>query len=178
MKTKIINESFDEKNGTTIVTIQNKYGHFTGVAMCHPDDSFSPFQGERIAATKANIEFLKFRIKQTKAESNGIKKLLSEDSQYEQEDNYDFSEKDGIHGDIEYLYVLDVANYSCNDIYYDTNISSSVYVGPVWKHALVKLERYEKDIENFKDGIEILKDSIVKMDKERQEVLKRSKQNK
>ena len=141
MKTKIINESFDEKNGTTIVTIQNKYGHFTGVAMCHPDDSFSPFQGERIAATKANIEFLKFRIKQTKAESNGIKKLLS-------------------------------------DFYYDTNISSSVYVGPVWKHALVKLERYEKDIENFKDGIEILKDSIVKMDKERQEVLKRSKQNK
>lgn len=141
MKTKIINESFDEKNGTTIVTIQNKYGHFTGVAMCHPDDSFSPFQGERIAATKANIEFLKFRIKQTKAEANGIKKLLS-------------------------------------DFYYDTNISSSVYVGPVWKHALVKLERYEKDIENFKDGIEILKDSIVKMDKERQEVLKRSKQNK
>ena len=109
--------------------------------MCHPDDSFSPFQGERIAATKANIEFLKFRIKQTKAEANGIKKLLS-------------------------------------DFYYDTNISSSVYVGPVWKHALVKLERYEKDIENFKDGIEILKDSIVKMDKERQEVLKRSKQNK
>lgn len=45
-----------------------------------------------------------------------IKKLLSEDSQYEQEDNYDFSEKDGIHGDIEYLYVLDVANYSCDDI--------------------------------------------------------------
>lgn len=45
-----------------------------------------------------------------------IKKLLSENSQYEQEDNYDFSEKDGIHGDIEYLYVLDVANYSCDDI--------------------------------------------------------------
>lgn len=45
-----------------------------------------------------------------------IKKLLSEDSQYEQEDNYDFSEKDRVHGDIEYLYVLDVANYSCNDI--------------------------------------------------------------
>lgn len=141
MKTKIVYEEFDKENGISIVTIQNKYGRFTGMAMCHPDDSFSPFQGERIAATKANIEFLKFRIKQTKAEANGIHKLLS-------------------------------------DFYYDTNISSSAYVGPVWKHALVKLERYEKDIENFKEGIEILKDSIVKMDKERQEVLKRSKQNK
>ena len=141
MKTKIVYEEFDKENGISIVTIQNKYGRFTGTAMCHPDDSFSLFQGERIAATKANIEFLKFRIKQTKAEAKGINKLLS-------------------------------------DFYYNTDISSSAYVGRVWKHALVKLKRYEKDIENFKDGIEILKDSIVKMDKERQEVLKRSKQNK
>ena len=141
MKTKIVYEEFNKENGISIVTIQNKYGRFTGMAMCHPDDSFSPFQGERIAATKANIEFLKFRIKQTKAEAKGINKLLS-------------------------------------DFYYNTDISASTYVGPVWKHALVKLKRYEKDIENFKEGIEILKNSIVKMDNERQEVLKRSKQNK
>lgn len=141
MKTKIVYEEFDKENGISIVTIQNKYGRFTGTAMCHPDDSFSSYQGERIAATKAHIAFLKFRIKQTKAEAKGIQTLLS-------------------------------------DFYYDTNISSSAYVGRVWKHALVKLERYEKDIEDFKNGIKILKDSIVKMDTERQEVLKRSKKNK
>lgn len=56
-----------------------------------------------------------------------IKKLLSENSQYKQEDNYDFSEKDGIHGDIEYLYVLDVANYSCNN-----NIVSLYYIKTCW----------------------------------------------
>lgn len=141
MKTKIVYEEFDEKNGISIVTIQNKYGRFTGIAKCHPDDSFSSYQGERIAATKANIEFLKFRIKQTNAEADGIKKLLS-------------------------------------DFYYDTNISFSAYAGRVWKHAIIKLERYKKDIEDFKNGIKILKDSIVKMDTERQEVLKRSKKNK
>lgn len=45
-----------------------------------------------------------------------IRKLLSDNPEYEREDNYNFSEKDGIHGDIEYLYILDVANYSCNDM--------------------------------------------------------------
>jgi hypothetical protein len=54
-----------------------------------------------------------------------IKKLLSENSQYEQEDNYDFSEKDGIHGDIEYLYVLDIKDdgvlYKCYDVPIFTN---------------------------------------------------------
>ena len=66
MKTKIIDETFDEKSGLTTVTLQNKYGHFTGIARCHPDDEYSMFQGERIAVTKANIKFLEFRIKQTK----------------------------------------------------------------------------------------------------------------
>ena len=66
MKTKIVDETFDEKSGLTTVTLQNKYGHFTGMAQCHPDDEYSMFQGERIAATRANIEFCKFRIKQEK----------------------------------------------------------------------------------------------------------------
>ena len=75
MKTKIINESFDKDTGLTIVTIQNKYGHFTGTAKCHPDeiDNFSMFQGERIAATRANINFLKFRIKQEKAKIKAVR---------------------------------------------------------------------------------------------------------
>lgn len=141
MKTKIIDESFNEKTGTSIVTIQNKYGHFTGVAYCHPEDSFSSFQGERIAATKANIEFLKFRIKQVKSEAKGIQNLLS-------------------------------------DFYCSEDHNPRDYVGPVWDHALVKLERYEEDIKRLNLSIDILKNSIRLMDEERQEVLKRSKKNK
>lgn len=140
MKTKIVHEEFDEKNGTTIVTIQNKYGHFTGVAYCHPNDSYSTYQGERIAATKASIEFLKFRIKQTKAEAKGIQNLLS-------------------------------------DFYCNLDLNPSSYIGDVWKHALTKLEIYDKRIEDLNISINILKDSIKKMDKERQEVLLRSKKN-
>lgn len=45
-----------------------------------------------------------------------IRKLLADDPEYDREDDYDFSEKDGIHDDVEYLYVLDVAKYSCDDI--------------------------------------------------------------
>lgn len=75
MKTKIVHEEFDEKNGISIVTIQNKYGHFTGMAQCHSDDEYSMFQGERIAATRANIEFCKFRIKQEKVKIKTLDEL-------------------------------------------------------------------------------------------------------
>ena len=83
MKTKIVEETFDEITGTTTVTIQNKYGHFTGIAYCHPDDleNFSQFQGERIATTKANIEFCKHRIKQEKVKIKTLDNLLY-DSHY------------------------------------------------------------------------------------------------
>lgn len=140
MKTKIVHEEFDEKNGISIVTIQNKYGRFTGIAMCHPDDSFSPFQGERIAATRASIEFLKFRIKQIKAEAKGIQNLLS-------------------------------------DFYCNLDLNPSSYIGDVWRHALTKLEVYDEKIKDLNTSIDILKDSIKKMDKERQEVLLRSRKN-
>lgn len=140
MKTKIVDETFDEKLGTTTVTIQNKYGHFTGVAYCHPDDEYSMFQGERIAATKASIEFLKSRIKQTKSEAKGIKTLLS-------------------------------------DFYSNPNKHPSDYVGELWRHALIKLYNYQERIENYETSINILKNSIKLMDKERQEVLLRSKKN-
>ena len=45
-----------------------------------------------------------------------IEKILSEDPEYDREDSYNFSEEDELHGDIEYLYILDVAKYSCDDI--------------------------------------------------------------
>lgn len=75
MKTKIIDETFNKDEGITTVTIQNKYGHFTGIAYCHPDDEYSMFQGERIAATRANIKFCKFRITQEKAKLKALENI-------------------------------------------------------------------------------------------------------
>lgn len=76
MKTKIIKETFGEKDKVSVVTIQNRYGHFTGYAYCKEEDSFSPFQGERIAITRANIKFAKSRLKEEKAKLKAIKNLL------------------------------------------------------------------------------------------------------
>lgn len=78
MKTKIVDETFDENSGLTTVTLQNKYGHFTGMAQCHPDDEYSMFQGERIAATRANIKFCKFRIKQEKIKIKAIEEIIND----------------------------------------------------------------------------------------------------
>lgn len=75
MKTKIVDETFDEITGLTTVTIQNKYGHFTGMAQCCSEDEYSMFQGERIAATRANIEFCKHRIMQEKAKIKALEEL-------------------------------------------------------------------------------------------------------
>ena len=125
MKTKIVDEYFDEKTGITVVTIQNKYGHFTGTAYCHPDDSYSMFQGERIAVIKANIKYLKRRISLEKAKLKALN---------------DFDDS------FMYSYQL---------------------------HNLEK--RYKNNIQDFKDSIFILKDSIKKMDEERQKILNRSK---
>lgn len=132
MKTKIVDEKFDEITGVTTVTIQNKYGHFTGSAYCHPDDSYSMFQGERIAVTRANIKYLKRRISLEKAK---LKALNDFDRNY---------------------FVYFVYSYQ-------------------WQ-TLKK--RYEKNIQDFNDSIYILKDSIKKMDEERQKILLRSKKNK
>ncbi len=76
MKYKIVSENFDEITGVSTVTIQNKYGHFTGVARCCPEDSYSMFQGERIAIMKAQINFCKSRIKAEKNKAKNIDDLL------------------------------------------------------------------------------------------------------
>ena len=75
MKTKIVNEKFDGITGVTTVTIQNKYGHFTGSSHCHPDDSYSIFQGERIAVIRANIKYLKHRISLEKTKLKVLKEF-------------------------------------------------------------------------------------------------------
>lgn len=129
MKTKIVDEKFDEITGVSTVTIQNKYGHFTGTAYCHPDDSYSMFQGERIAVTRANIKYLKRRISLEKTKLKALN---------------------------------------------DFNRSYFVYS---YQWQILK-KRYENNIQDFNDSICILKDSIRKMDEERQKVLLRSKENK
>ena len=129
MKTKIVDEHFDKETGITVVTIQNKYGHFTGMAYCHPDDSYSMFQGERIAIIRANIKYLKRRISLEKAKIKALK-------------DFDYS-----------------SDYS--------------FMCSYQLHNLEK--RYKNNIQNFKDSIFILKDSIKKMDEERQKILNRSK---
>ena len=141
MKTQIIDETFDEKTGLTTVTIQNKYGHFTGLAHCRYDDEFSMFQGERIAATRANIEFCKFRIKQEKAKLIALNNIFIDHSS---DDNYD----------------IFCANFK------------------IRKQLYTNKKRCKETIEHYQDSISILKQSIKKMDEERQKVLLRSKKNK
>ena len=128
MKTKIVDEKFNENTGVTTVTIQNKYGHFTGSAYCHPDDSYSMFQGERIAVTRANIKYLKRRISLEKTKLKVLKEF-----------------------DNSFLF-----SYELNRLG----------------------KKYKNNIQDFKDSISILNDSIKKMDEERQKVLLRSKENK
>lgn len=80
MKNKIINSNFDEKTGISRITIQNKYGKFTGFSFCHPDDieNVSMYAGYRYAETRAGIEFAKYRLKQEKIKLNTIQNLLKE----------------------------------------------------------------------------------------------------
>ena len=127
MKTKIIYEDFDKDTGVTTVMLQNKYGHFIGEAHCHPKDSFSMFQGERIAATRANIKFCKHRITQEKAKLKVLEEL-------------------------------------------ETSFFN--------KTLYNKIKECQKNIENYKTSIIVLKDSIKEIDEERQKVLLRSNKNK
>ena len=141
MKTKIIDEHFEEENGISIVTIQNRYGHFTGKAFCNKEDYFSSYQGERIAVTRANIKFAKSRLKEEKTKLKAIENLLK-------------------------------------SLYHDEFFNSNIYEEKTYKQTKKEQERYYKNIENWENTIIILKDSIKKMDEERQKVLLRSSKNK
>ena len=80
MKSKIIDSYTDEKEGFSRVTIQNKYGKFTGYSYCHPDDkdAFSIYAGERYAELRAYKEYAKFRLKQEKIKLQTIENLLKD----------------------------------------------------------------------------------------------------
>ena len=89
MKNKIIYSHLDKKTGTSIVTIQNKYGKFYGYSQCAPEDMsrYSQFAGERYATLRAYKSFAKFRLKQEKIKLKTIENLLK-DIEY---DTYDES---------------------------------------------------------------------------------------
>ena len=80
MKNKIIYSDSNKETGKSIITIQNKYGKFTGTAQCSPDDmnSFSAFAGERYAEIRANTKFAKLRYRQEKIKLNAINSLLKD----------------------------------------------------------------------------------------------------
>lgn len=78
MKYKIIEEYYDEKKREYSVTIQNKYGRFTGKAYCNKEDVFSIYTGARYAEIRATIEYAKFRYKQEKIKLNTVRNLYKD----------------------------------------------------------------------------------------------------
>lgn len=101
MKYKIIDEYFDERAGRTEVQIQNKYGVFSGVSLCSPEDmennSFSYFQGERIAIIRAFINFYKYRLAQEKVKFQTVSNILKDFYFNPQADPLVFCEKTYCH---------------------------------------------------------------------------------
>lgn len=78
MKYKIIEEYYDEKKREYSITIQNKYGRFTGKAYCNKEDVFSIYTGARYAEIRATIEYAKFRYKQEKIKLDTVKNLYKD----------------------------------------------------------------------------------------------------
>ena len=78
MKYKIIEEYYDEKKREYSITIQNKYGRFTGKAYCNKEDVFSIYTGARYAEIRATIEYAKFRYKQEKIKLKVIQDLIKD----------------------------------------------------------------------------------------------------
>lgn len=72
--------------------------------------------------------------------SESLDRIMSSDPSYEREENFAPSDLDDLHGDIEYLYILDLAKYSCDDVI------SMYYIGFGWDWS-----------KNFKNIEEILK---------------------
>lgn len=75
---KIVKSYSSKGSGVSGITIQNKYGRFTGHAFFNEDDdidTFSHFAGERYAEIRAGAEFAKFRYKQEKIKLKTIQDL-------------------------------------------------------------------------------------------------------
>ena len=80
----------------------------------HHCDGYLEGVGEEIRLFAVTALGLSTITKEALSESLG--KIMSSDSSYEQEEDFSPSDFDEIHGDIEYLYILDLAKYSCDDV--------------------------------------------------------------
>ena len=80
MKDKIVKEYHSKETGISVLTIQNKYGRFTGDSLCHPDDleHYSEFTGLRYAEIRANMDYAKLRLNQEKIKLKTMENLLKD----------------------------------------------------------------------------------------------------
>lgn len=80
MKNKLVYSNFDPETGISTVTIQNKYGRFTGTAKLDEEDRKHPskFQGCEYAEMKAVIAFLEERIKIYKLQIKALQDCYQE----------------------------------------------------------------------------------------------------
>ena len=74
MKTKILYSNYNTSTGVSTVTIQTKYGTFTGTAKVHPDDKdySSSFFGCELAELRAGIKSLKAKLKKVNYQLEAI----------------------------------------------------------------------------------------------------------
>lgn len=72
---KIIKENTDIDTGISTVTIQTKYGHFTGTAKCKPEDICSNYAGIRYATMRAHIKYCNYMKKRAKIQLETILNL-------------------------------------------------------------------------------------------------------
>lgn len=79
---------FNAETGQSTVTIQNKYGIYTGTAQVHPDDLdyVSRYAGCRIAELRAEIKILKDEIQRDKIALSALQTLDKELRSYYAED--------------------------------------------------------------------------------------------
>lgn len=140
---KIIKSFSDKDTGFSMVTIQNKYGHFIGQSICQDEDmeNFSSFAGQRYAEIDAVANFCNFRYKQEKLKYETMLKLQN---------------------DIKYLSLSPDEQKANQKVLHRINI---------------KIRDYHQSMEDWKNLAVHLKESILKQDKNRQDILLRVKKD-
>lgn len=82
MSSKVVKSVNYDNLGFNSVTIQNKYGQFTGYAWCCDEDmangKYSMYVGQRYAETRARQAFAKFRWKQEKVKLKTMQNLYKD----------------------------------------------------------------------------------------------------
>ncbi len=143
MSNKIIKAFSDKDSGFSIVTIQNKYGCFTGSSVCHEEDmpNFSSLAGQRYAEISAVVKYCTFRYKQEKLKYETMLKLQN---------------------DINYLCLSSEEQKACKKIIHKINL---------------KIRDYHQSMNDWKNLAVHLKQSILKQDKDRQDILLRVKKD-